>query len=227
MASTPKLRAPLIALSALMAMAGLFGGWALLGRGEHGAGVVTLEKAAGEEAWALLDAAPWASPVEAGATTGPVLYVVGFPSCPSCKLFHRVEAERLIEAGVALRGFVFLLEPDEAGRPRSTPAEEALAAALYEGRSWALYEAWIGRGNQAEAAAANRGLAPVREDGAKAGEEGLARWAAISRALAAGGGRGFISPTFVWRRENKVRVLTGFDAAKAAVLREEIARADR
>ncbi|NWH09351.1 MAG: hypothetical protein HXY22_12035 [Alphaproteobacteria bacterium] len=72
---------------------------------------------------------------------GPVLYAVGFRSCPTCLAFKAGEQERLIAQGVDLR-WVMYARRDHEGKPRSKPGERAMVAELWRTRDFALWQRW-------------------------------------------------------------------------------------
>ncbi len=79
-----------------------------------------------------LQQSPWVSPRQ----EGPVLYKIGYRSCPDCIAWDRTELPHLIAAGVQTRIMLY------ARRKASTANERAMVAALACGRDWKMYARW-------------------------------------------------------------------------------------
>ncbi len=138
---------------------------------------------------AVLHQAPWVSP----GGTGPVLYKVGYRSCPDCIAWDRSVLPGLLAAGVQTRILLY------ARRQGATALERAMAAALACGRDWQMYERWTG---DVEAAYAHRyGVPPEPQAGTRLGaclEQGRQARDRIEQILAENG-LNMETPALFWQ----------------------------
>jgi hypothetical protein len=168
---------------------GLYGWWALdLRWRPH-----TITKNQAEIA-ALLKASGWVSP----GLKGPVLYEIGFRSCPDCLRLRLEEFPKYHQANVDTR-VILVARRDYNGVSKSTPAERSTVAELWFNRSWALLEKWESAPPEAWTAP---GIAPADGDAARTAvvEQGRLLVDQIKPLLAANGvdNDGFRYPTLVW-----------------------------
>ncbi|MET0546877.1 MAG: hypothetical protein ABWZ40_11245 [Caulobacterales bacterium] len=91
----------------------------------------TINPAVAGQFGATLAQADWAS----SGGTGPALYVVGFPTCPSCLAFKKTELKRFLAAKVEVRAIEFAPRRMDG----ASIEEEAMAAEVSRSRSWASY----------------------------------------------------------------------------------------
>ncbi|HTI68099.1 MAG TPA: hypothetical protein VL460_11195 [Caulobacteraceae bacterium] len=137
---------------------------------------------------ALVETAGWVSP---GETSGRVLYLVGFRSCPDCIRFEREQFPLLRAAHVDTR---VILYPR---RSVSDAPERAGVAELWKTRSWATWERWSAVTPAAWTAA---GIPPADTDPERAAlvEKSRKLVDALGPLLADNGVR-IAFPTLIWR----------------------------
>ncbi len=172
-----------------IAGAGLYGWWALDLRWRPK--TITKNQA---EISKMLQQAGWVSP----GLKGPVLYEIGFRSCPDCVRLRLEEFPRYHEANVDTR-VILVARKDYNGVSKSTPAERATVAELWFNRSWNLLEKWESTPVDAWTA---QGIAPADNDAARSAvvEQGRLLVDQITPLLAQNGvdNDGFRYPTLVW-----------------------------
>lgn len=91
-----------------------------------------------DELGALLQGAGWVHKGDGG----PVLYDVGFRSCPDCVVQRLAAFPALEAAGIDIRSILYARPDSAEGKPRSKPGERAMVAELWKSRDYALYERW-------------------------------------------------------------------------------------
>ena len=168
---------------------GLYGWWALdLRWRPH-----TITKNQAEIA-SLLKSSGWVSP----GLKGPVIYEIGFRSCPDCVRLRQEEFPKYHQANVDTR-VILVARRDVNGLAKSTPAERSTVAELWFNRSWALLDKWESTPIDAWTAA---GIAPADGDAARTAvvEQGRMLVDQLKPLLAANGvdNQGFRYPTLVW-----------------------------
>ena len=173
----------------LIAGGGLYGWWALdLRWRPH-----TITKSQAEIS-GLLQRSGWVSP----GLKGPVLYEIGFRSCPDCIRLRLEEFPKYHAAGVDTR-VILVARRDKNGLAHSTPAERATVAELWFNRSWSLLDKWESTPIDAWAAP---GIKPADGDTARMAvvEQGRLLVDQITPLLAANGvdNHGFRYPTLIW-----------------------------
>lgn len=173
----------------LLVGGGLYGWWALdLRWRPH---TITKHQA---EISNLLQRSGWVSP----GNKGPVLYEIGFRSCPDCIRLRLEEFPKYQEAGVDTR-VILIARRDHNGLSKSTPAERATVAELWFNRSWSLLDKWQSTPVDAWTAP---GVKPADGDAARTAvvEQGRLLVDQITPLLAANGvdNDGFRFPTLVW-----------------------------
>ena len=183
-----KLWGSLILVLAIMG-AGFYGWWALDLRWRPK--TITKDQA---EISRMLQQAGWVSP----GLKGPVLYEIGFRSCPDCVRLRLDEFPKYHKAGVDTR-VILVARKDYNGVSKSTPAERATVAELWFNRSWNLLEKWESTPVDAWTA---QGIAPADNDAARSAvvEQGRLLVDQITPLLAQNGvdNHGFRYPTLVW-----------------------------
>jgi hypothetical protein len=147
---------------------------------------------------------------------GPVLYVVGFRTCPSCIAFKASEGPWLKASGVQVRTVMF------APRETASVEEEAAAAELALTGSQRFLDAWTASPNPAGFYAATS-LPPATSTPERAAALEANRKAveSLERALAANG-RALAYPALFWRKEGAWRVMIGYSPEKAAAVRADL-----
>ncbi len=169
--------------------AGLYGWWALDLRWRPK--TITKNQA---EISKMLQQAGWVSP----GLKGPVLYEIGFRSCPDCIRLRLEEFPRYHEANVDTR-VILVARKDYNGVSKSTPAERATVAELWFNRSWNLLEKWESAPVDAWTA---QGIAPADNDAARSAvvEQGRLLVDQIKPLLNDNGvdRDGFRYPTLIW-----------------------------
>jgi hypothetical protein len=168
---------------------GLYGWWALdLRWRPH---TVTKNQA---EIASLLKSSGWVSP----GLKGPVIYEIGFRSCPDCIRLRLEEFPKYHQANVDTR-VILVARRDHNGLAKSTPAERSTVAELWFNRSWALLDKWESTPIDAWTA---QGIAPADGDAARTAvvEQGRLLVDTITPLLAANGvdNQGFRYPTLIW-----------------------------
>lgn len=161
---------------------------------------------------AALEGARWAP----SRAEGPVLYLVGFRSCPACMAFKESEGPWLAASGVQVRTILF------APRGQASPAEEAAAAELALTRSGRFLNDWFAAPDLAAFAAA-RALPPpdAAPERAAALAANQATVEALERILKANG-VAIAYPALFWRKDGEWRLMLGYSPEKAASVRAEL-----
>jgi len=168
---------------------GLYGWWALDLRWRPK--TITRNQA---QIAALLQRSGWVSP----GLKGPVLYEIGFRSCPDCARLRLEEFPRYRKANVDTR-VILVARRDYNGVAKSTPAERSTVAELWFNRSWNLLEKWEDTPIDAWTAS---GIPAADNDAARSAvvEQGRLLVEQITPLLAANGvdNHGFRYPTLIW-----------------------------
>lgn len=169
-----------------------------------------IEAALAEAGWVALQAG------------GPVLYVVGFRSCPACATFRAGAYAGLLADGADVRMITYA-RSDRDGRPRSSAPERALVAAVWRERDYALWERW--HAIAPETYYEREALPPSAESGAGADAVAASR-ALVTRlqdGLAANGITMAV-PTLFWRDKasGALMVFVGYDAETFPLVRRSL-----
>ncbi|MBI1237724.1 MAG: hypothetical protein GC199_00115 [Alphaproteobacteria bacterium] len=167
---------------------------------------------------AALEGAGWVSKQSGG----PVLYVVGFRSCPACAAFRAGAYDALLAAGADVR-FITYARADREGKERSSAPERALVAAVWRDRDYGLWERW--HAIDPKTYYETQSLPPSAEDGA-GGEAVAASRAFVTqlRERLEANGVTMAVPTLVWRdrQSGALKVFVGYDEETFGLVRESL-----
>lgn len=179
------------------------------------------EIADGKALESLLSGAPFVHP---GDTDGPVLYVIGFRSCPPCLAFKEAEYARLLADGADVRWLTYARKDRPDGTVRSKPGERAMVAEIARTRDYALWQRWYAVSPETFYEAEPL---PPSADGDATREALLnaerARVDALADLMAAQGWDLFI-PAMFWRdrTSGKWMVYVGYEAEGFAAVRASL-----
>lgn len=155
---------------------------------------------------AALAASPWVGPMRGG----PILWVMGFRSCPWCTAFERVEAPKFLANDVDVRSFVFPPSNPATGAVTASSEEQAVLAVLYAERQQSLLKDWFAS-NAPESFSRDNGFALAKDT--PGGIASIQAAAAISRRLETAFAReteSFGYPVLVWQRGAETRAAFGY-----------------
>ncbi len=160
-----------------------------------------------------LEHGPWVSP----GLDGPILYKIGYRSCPDCISFERTEFADMHAAGVDTRVILY------ARRKFSTAPERAVIADLACTREWPIYERWM---SDVEGAYYfNYGVPPAPETSKR--RSACLEWGRIVRdrlgQIMARNGWNMEVPALFWKnKDGQWRFFLGDDERGKRLIRREL-----
>ncbi|MFZ1990194.1 MAG: hypothetical protein WAW96_10530 [Alphaproteobacteria bacterium] len=167
------------------------------------------------EVQTLLESSPFVHRI----TSGPVLYVVTFRTCPACADFKEHEWAALDAAGVDTRWIVYARR-DHEGEARSTDPERAMIAELALSRSYTLFESWFKAPSadqfyQTAQLPASADASPSRI----AAVEGMRQLIDNLNAVTTANGEELAIPAFFWKQTDGWRGMVGYDEKSFAAVK--------